>query len=240
MLFNFFRNQNQEDKRLSQNLYALLGFYPKSIDIYKTALRHASAGITNEGHVNNNERLEFVGDSIISTIVSDILYKKYPNAKEGKLSVLRAIIVNRKELNKIAAAMHIDSMMFYKNTMKSSMKNMGGNTLEAIVGAIYYDRGYKYCIKFMSKIIDEFFDIDNLMSQNADYKSKLLQVQQKHRLDIAIVTVENVEKDEKNQHFLSEICLNGDFLSEGKGWSKKEAEQVASEQALKKLDSYKI
>lgn len=240
MNFLLFRKKTEEDKSLSKKLKEILGFKPRDIEFYKTALRHASAGLINNGKVYNNERLEFVGDAIISAVISDILYRKYPKANEGKLSILRSTIVNRKELNRVACALNINQLLVYKKTMESSMKNMGGNSLEAIVGAVYFDRGYKYCVLFMGKIISNYFDISNIMKKNADYKSKLLQFVQKHKINLIISTTENVEGNEKTQHFLSEVCLDGVFLAEGKGWSKKEAEQIAAMNALKKLKSYKF
>lgn len=240
MKFFLFRKKTQEDKNLSKKLKVILGFKPRDINLYKIALRHASAGIVNNGKIYNNERLEFVGDAIISAVISDILYRKYPKANEGKLSILRSTIVNRKELNRVACALNINQLLVYKKTMESSMKNMGGNSFEAIVGAVYFDRGYKYCVLFMDKIISSFFDINNIMKKNADYKSRLLQFVQKHKINLIISTAENVEGNERTQHFLSEVCLDGVFLAEGKGWSKKEAEQIASKNALKKLKSYKF
>jgi ribonuclease-3 len=232
MNFIFFGRKNEADKKLYKNLKALLGFNPKNLQYYKNAFRHSSAGLSVDGYDNNNERLEFVGDAIISAIISDILYEKFPKANEGKLSILRSTIVNRTSLNNIAFQLKLGDLLIYRQTRNSAMKNMGGNTLEALVGAIYFDRGYKYCEKFVGKIVETFFDLNKLMKQNADYKSKLLQFAQKHKLNIELNTFENIEANEKLQHFHCEICLDKIFLSEGKGWSKKEAEQIGSKAAL--------
>ncbi len=235
MNFFLFKAKSQEDKILSKKLKSILGFKPHNLEFYKNALRHSSAGVLRSGEIYNNERLEFIGDSIISSVVSDILYIKFPRANEGTLSILRSSIVNRKSLNEIAAILKIDSLMVFRNSAKASMKNMGGNSFEALNGAVYYDRGYKYCQLFISKILNEHFDLNKLLNQNSDFKSKLLQIMQKYKLDISINTFENCEANEKIQHFYCEICFKNLYLAEGKGWSKKEAEQNASEFAIKKL-----
>lgn len=235
MRFFLLKRISREDKNLIYSLKTILGFKPHNLELYETALRHSSAGIKRDGEIYNNERLEFVGDSILSAVVSDVLYSKFPKANEGKLSILRSSIVNRKSLNEIALELKIDDIIVFRNSAKSSMKNMAGNSLEALTGAVYFDRGYKYCKIFILKIINQYFDLNTLMKENADYKSKLLQLMQKHKLDIAFNTFENCEANEKIHHFSCEICLNNAYLAEGKGWSKKEAEQKASFEALKKL-----
>lgn len=240
-MFFLFRKKNPESAELAERLAIILGFKPRNLNYYKEALRHSSANNIKGKEVYNNERLEFVGDAILGAIISDILYKKYPRANEGKLSILRSTMINRKSLNNIALELKINDLMIYRQiTQQSAMKNIGGNSFEALVGAIYYDRGYKYCIKFVNKIIETYFDLTNLMKQNTDFKSKLLQLGQKYKLEIKINTFENLEADEKHQHFLSEIFLDNLFISEGKGWTKKEAEQIASKIALDVLKKYKI
>ncbi len=238
-MFYPFSKKPEADKILVKNLISILGFKPKNLSLYKQALRHASATGCENNRQNSNERLEFVGDAIISAIVSDILFDHFPKADEGRLSILRSTIVNRKTLNQLANELKIPELMKYKSSSLNIMKNMGGNSFEAIVGAIYYDRGYKYCIKFIETIIKQHFDLNTLIKQNTDYKSRLLQYVQKHKFDLIIDTYENVEQNEKNQHFISEICINNNYVSFGKGWSKKEAEQIASKNALNKIKTDK-
>jgi len=238
MRFFLLKGKSRDDKKLIKSLKVILGFKPHNLSLYKNALRHSSAGYVASGEIYNNERLEFIGDSIISAVVSDLLYCKFPKANEGKLSILRSTIVNRKSLNEIAAELKIDNLMIFRNSSRSTMKNMAGNSLEALTGAVYYDRGYKFCQKFILKIVSDNFDLTNLMKQNSDFKSKLLQLMQKFKLDISINTYENCEANEKTHHFYCEICLDDKYVAEGKGWSKKEAEQNASQKALRKLKSY--
>ncbi|MDD3859854.1 MAG: ribonuclease III [Bacteroidales bacterium] len=232
MNFFLFKRKTKEEKELSDNLRKITGFKIINLELFKIALRHSSAGITLQGKIYNNERLEFIGDAILSAVVSDILYVEFPKANEGKLSILRSTIVNRKSLNKIAEDLHLDDLIVFRNTGNTPMKNIAGNSFEALIGAIYFDRGYKYCKRFVTAIVTEHFDLKNLIKQSTDYKSKLLQFMQKYKLDISFDTFENCELNEKVHHFCCEICLNSLFLSEGKGWSKKEAEQKASYSAL--------
>ncbi|HNQ67092.1 MAG TPA: ribonuclease III [Bacteroidales bacterium] len=232
MNFFLFKRKTKEEKELSDTLSKIIGFKVKNLELFKIALRHSSAGITHLGKIYNNERLEFIGDAILSAVVSDILYIEFPKANEGKLSILRSAIVNRKSLNKIAEDLHLDDLLVFRNTGNSPMKNIAGNSFEALIGAIYFDRGYKYCKRFITAIISEHFDLKNLIKQSSDFKSKLLQFMQKYKLEISFYTFENCELNEKVHHFCCEICLNNLFLSEGKGWSKKEAEQKASYSAL--------
>lgn len=234
-MFSFFGKKSESDKLLQKKLIQILGFKPRDLFYYKQALRHASAVGKNNNRNSNNERLEFVGDAIMNAIISDILFVYFPKADEGKLSILRSTIVNRKTLNKIASDLDIPGLMEYRTSTQNVMKNMGGNSFEAIVGAIFYDRGYSYCGKFLKSIVDKHFDLSNLITQNTDYKSRLLQHIQKCKLDLLIDTFENVELNEKNQHFICEICINSQYVASGKGWSKKEAEQIASKNALKKI-----
>ena len=237
MSFFFFRNLSVEDKTLSKILKKIIGFNPGNLFYYKQALRHSSAINKESGKYTNNERLEFVGDAILSAVVSDILFEFYPKANEGKLSVLRSTIVNRKSLNNIALDLKIVDLVDYKHSPQNNMKNIGGNTFEALVGAIYYDKGYKRCISFIEMIIDNYFNLENLIEQNTDYKSKLLQFVQKNKFELIIDTVENVERNEKNQHFICEVCIENEYVASGKGWSKKDAEQQASRNVLSLIEN---
>lgn len=235
MNFFLFKRKTKEEKELSNNLRKIIGFKVVNLELFNIALRHSSAGIVHQGKIYNNERLEFIGDAILSAVVSDILYIEFPKANEGKLSILRSEIVNRKSLNKIAVALHLEDLIVFRNTGNTPMKNLAGNSFEALIGALYFDKGYKYCRIFITRIISEHFNLKNLLKQNTDFKSNLLQLIQKYKLDITFNTFENCEMNEKIPHFNCEICLNNLFLAEGKAWSKKEAEQKASFSALNVL-----
>lgn len=231
-----FKKKNPQDEKLREQLKNILGFNPKNILYYKMALRHSSANKKQKDIKYNNERLEFLGDSVISLVSSVMLYQRFPKAPEGVLSVLRSTLVSRKSLNRIASDMGLKKLMLYKESKNNEIKNITGNSLEALVGAIYFDKGYKVCDKFVVEMFERYYDIDNLMKQNDDYKSRLLQCSQKEKFDLIIDTYESMEGCERQYHFVTEICIDGKFVASGKGWSKKDAEQVASYEALKVID----
>ncbi len=223
---------HQKDKTLYFKLIQILGFRPKSLYYYKQAFRHSSIYKSSNKVLQNNERLEFIGDAIISSVVSDILFNYFPKANEGQLTIVRAQIVNRKSLNKIAKKIKIVELLEYDRSTLGNSNNLNGNAFEAIVGAIYYDRGYKYCVKFLNKVLVKYFDLDKIIANNTNFKSELLDFVQKHKQTYLFETVENIEKNEKKQHFITEICINNRYITSGKGWSKKEAEQEACQKAL--------
>ncbi|MBQ5423679.1 MAG: ribonuclease III [Bacteroidales bacterium] len=230
-----FRKKNPKDEKLRKQLEKILGFKPKEILYYKMALRHASANQKQKEIRYNNERLEFLGDSVISTIASVMLYEKYPQSTEGELSVLRSMLVSRKSLNRVANELQLKRLMQYKEGRTNEQKNITGNSFEALVGAIFFDKGYAVCDKFVRGIFEHYFDVENLMKHNSDYKSRLLQYSQKEKFALDIDTFESMEACEKLYHFVTEICIDGKFMASGKGWTKKEAEQMASYEVLKIL-----
>lgn len=230
-----FKKKNPKDEKLKRQLEEIIGFKPKELLYYKMALRHSSANKKQKEIRYNNERLEFLGDSVISTVASAMLYEKYPNAPEGILSVLRSMLVSRKSLNRVASELGLIRLMQYKEGRNNEIKNITGNSFEALVGAIYFDKGYAACEIFVNMIFDKYFDVANLMKHNTDYKSRLLQYSQKEKFALVIDTFESMEACEKLYHFETEICIDGKFVATGKGWTKKEAEQMASLSALKYL-----
>ena len=230
-----FKKKNPKDEKLKRQLEEILGFKPKDVLYYKMALRHSSANKKQKEIRYNNERLEFLGDSVISTVASAMLYEKFPNAPEGILSVLRSMLVSRKSLNRVASELGLKRLMQYKEGKNNELKNITGNSFEALVGAIFFDAGYAACDKFVNRVFDTYFDVNNLMKHNSDYKSRLLQYSQKEKFDLVIDTFETMAECEKQYHFETEICIDGKFAATGKGWTKKEAEQMASLAALKYL-----
>jgi len=182
----------------------------------------------------NNERLEYLGDAILSTIVAEYLFKKYPNQDEGFLTKMRSKIVKRKSLNALAEKMGLDLVLSTYSQGKLS-KAMMGNALEALIGAIYLESGYRYTKKYViSKILRQYIDIHELETVDDNFKSLLLEYCQKHGHNIDFRLI-NKYKHEKRDRFKVAIVLNGDEVAYGDDFNKKSAEQAASRMALTDL-----
>ena len=216
-------------------LYKLLGFIPNNLEIYREALSHASIKATRkDGERLNNERLEFLGDTILDTIVSDILFHKYPNEREGFLTNMRSSIVQRKSLDKIAQQMNISDILSVSYDITLFNNHIGGNALEALIGAIYLDKGYDVCRKFVKdKIVTPYIDMDMLAQTEENYKSRLMEWCQKNRVDIDYILLDNHTENGNCQIFKFEVFIEGIACGRGKGRSKKAAQQEAARKAYK-------
>lgn len=211
----------------------LLGFSPLHLKYYQQALMHRSK---TEDVDMNNERLEFLGDAILGSIVAEYLFKKYPTQTEGYLTELRSKIVRRETLNNIAVRMGLQKIVQYnKNDKGLSRSHIFGNALEALIGAVYLDRGFAKTKKFLIKqIIKPYIDLEEMASNDTNYKNRLLSWSQKNNHDLVFETVD--EKTEGSRKvFTIAIVLNGKEIAYGTGFNKKEAGQVAANNALEKL-----
>ncbi len=227
-----FRRLSESDKVLHKKLKSFLGFDPGPLSYYKIAFRHSSASINDKTRKINNERLEFIGDAVINMLVADALYVRLPFGNEGNLSLIRSKIVCRKNLNNIAQDIKLTDFLICKNVYPGLKGNIGGNAFEALFGAIYYAKGYKYCKTFSRNYLLTEQNLRDLSNDKEDYKSQIINFAQKKKILINFNTCENCEENEKIQHFKSELMVNDNYLTEGKGWSKKEAEQDAAKKAL--------
>ena len=154
----------------------LLGFYPTDIHLYEQACLHRSSSICEQGRRINNERLEFLGDAILDAIVADILFHKFKTSKEGFLTNTRAKIVKRESLNEIAVKLGLDNFITYSMRTSSHNNYMFGNAFEALIGAIYLDKGYRYCKKFVeTRIIDPYIDLEKISKEEFNFKSRLIE-----------------------------------------------------------------
>ncbi|MDR0745540.1 MAG: ribonuclease III [Mediterranea sp.] len=219
------------------SLYKLLGFYPHNIALYEQAFLHKSSSVeSNNGKWLNNERLEFLGDAVLDAIVADILYKYFPNRREGYLTNTRSKIVQRENLNRIAVKLGLHKMVIYSTRLSSHNNHLYGNALEALVGAIYLDRGYRKCYHFVdTMIIKEFINLDNIARKEVNFKSALIEWSQKNKLDIVFDLIESFMDNDGNPVFQTEITLLNRRLGVGIGYSKKESHQNAAKMAIKKL-----
>lgn len=220
-----------KDRQLYLFFYNLLGFYPDDIDLYIEALTHRSAMRKNKaGKIVNNERLEFLGDGVLDSVVAHILYIKYPDKNEGFLTGMRAKIVQREHLNKVAGDLGLDNLIAANSRLHSHNSYVSGNALEAIVGAIYLDKGYETAYCFIeTKILDR--SLDDFANEEVNYKSKLIEWTQKYKTTIDFELI-NTSTDENNSPvFRSAVVIGGVYVCEGKGYTKKESHQNAAKQA---------
>lgn len=219
--------------------HSILGFYPRKIEVYELALRHKSSSLRNgDGILMNNERLEFLGDAVLNVLVSDILFNQYENASEGFLSKTRARIVQRESLNKIALDLGLNSLIVSAPAMDTPHLSIYGNALEALIGAIYTDQGFRRCRQFLEKkIFYQFIDIESIASSDANYKSALLEWSQHKKKTVAFQTTEITVQGEKYFRFHAKVLLDEKTIAEGYGYSKKEAHQNASKKAMEALSS---
>ena len=229
----------RKDKEPYLCFYRMTGFYPRNIDIYKQALLHKSSSIKNEkGRLLNNERLEFLGDAILDAVVADIVYKRFEKKREGFLTNTRSKIVQRETLNHIAVQIGLDKLVKFTTRQSSHNSYMGGNAFEALIGALYLDRGYRACKKFMEeRIISQYLDIDKLSRKEVNFKSKLIEWSQKNKFQIAFNLVNQSLDDELNPIFNTQILVENVPAGTGKGYSKKESQQEAAHETLKKIKS---
>lgn len=217
--------------------YRILGFYPRDIRLYRQAVQHKSAVIhSGQGYLLNNERLEFLGDAILNAIVADIVYRHFDSRREGFLTNTRSKIVQRDTLNKLAVDIGLDKLV--KSNSHSSAHNnyMYGNAFEALIGAIYLDRGYGRCRRFIEqKILRIYIDLDKMSRTEVNFKSKLIEWSQKNKLQVSFELIEQLFDKENNPVFHTEVRIEGLPVSKGRGYSKKESQQNAAQEALKKI-----
>lgn len=226
-----------KDKKLSSALYGILGFYPHNLEFYRAALAHKSQSYRNRaGKPVNNERLEYLGDAILEAVVSDIVYHRYPRKREGFLTSTRSKIVQRSSLNKLSADLGLDRLIKTTAQPGPRSNNIGGNAFEALMGAVYLDRGYHHCQWFIEKrIIGRLLDIDGVANKEVNFKSKLLEWTQKNRILAEYKLEEKADENNATQLFHSSVVLEGIVAGTGEGHSKKESQQIAAKEALTKL-----
>ncbi len=229
----------RKDRESYSRFYSILGFYPHNISLYEQALLHKSSSIkSDKGRPLNNERLEFLGDAILDAIVADIVYKKFEGKKEGFLTNTRSKVVQRETLNKLAVQIGLDKLIKYSTRTSSHNSYMSGNAFEALVGAIYIDRGYNVCKYFMEvKIMERFIDLDKLARKEVNFKSKLIEWTQKNKVTASFELIEQFLDKEANPIFQSEILIEGISAGTGIGYSKKESQQNAAKMSLKKIQT---
>ena len=227
----------RKEKELFSALYAILGFYPRNIEYYKMALMHKSIRKRNDkGKPLNNERLEFLGDAILDAAVGYIVYRHYEGKREGFLTNTRSKLVSRDTLGKLANEMGLGQLLVSSGHSTSHNSYLEGNAFEALVGAIYLDRGYDACLEFFEKrVLGKYINLDKVAFKEVNFKSKLLEWSQKNRVRMEFQMLKQLKDDNGSPIFSFQVMLEGVEGEKGKGYSKKEAQQMASRETLQRL-----
>ncbi|MCG8340113.1 MAG: ribonuclease III [Cytophagales bacterium] len=226
-LLPFFSREDAKARKLRKAITTITRFSPSNLSLYKLALQHSSL----RGRTISNERLEFLGDAILAFIIGEHLFKKYPYKEEGFLTKIRARIVNREALNELAKKINLDKLVNY-HTSLTTFKTIYGNALEAFIGAIYLDKGYKVCRKFVIEgLLNNYIDLSELIQTDTNYKSKIIEWGQKNRKKIWFETI----SEKSLENFKAKIVINGKIKGEGYGGTKKKAEQMAAQKACETL-----
>ena len=227
----------RKEKELFSSLYAILGFYPRNIEYYKMALMHKSIRKRNDkGKPLNNERLEFLGDAMLDAAVGYIVYRHYEGKREGFLTNTRSKLVSRDTLGKLANEMGLGQLLVSSGHSTSHNSYVEGNAFEALVGAIYLDRGYDACLEFFEKrVLGKYINLDKVAFKEVNFKSKLLEWSQKNRVRMEFQMLKQLKDDNGSPIFSFQVMLEGIEGEKGNGYSKKEAQQMASRETLQRL-----
>ncbi len=226
------------NRSFRQKIKAIAEVFPENLELYKLATKHRSIARQNDiGLKESNERLEFLGDAILGSVVAEYLFKKFPMKDEGFLTEIRSRIVNRDALNIAAKNMGIIHIVEYSDNRKNRLayKSIFGDTLEALIGAIYLDKGYKLARRFIvNKILKQQYDLDRIVNNNPNYKSKIIEWAHRQNKELKFELSE-IKGDSHNREFKADLVLDGSVIAYGNGFSKKKAEQDAAQKSCEKL-----
>lgn len=222
---------DSDDKDFLMSLKKIIGYKPKDIHYFKKAFTHSSVRKKKNGRPFNYERLEFLGDSLLDAVVSSFLYDKSQDGDEGYLTKMRSKIVSRENLNKIGKELHLTNLVESKVKKKRYGDNIYGNLYEAIVGAVFLDKGFYGAEQFVNKtLLNNYDDLKRLEGKITSYKSVLIEFFQKNKLHFEFRIKEERSK-ERVKHFAVTLLINGKIISKGRSTSKKKAEEIAAKRA---------
>jgi len=234
-----FKKYTPHEKKISVAVKAIVGSAPNNIKLYSLATLHTSTSNKDKkGFRSSNERLEYLGDAILGAIVADYLFKKYPFKDEGFLTEIRSRLVNRESLNNLGKKLGLNVIVKIDQQKKGmyTHKSLYGDALEAVVGAVYLDKGYAFCRKFViNKLIEPNFNIEQLIKTNNNFKSQLIEWAQKLSKSIKFESKE-IQEEGKYREFEVNVFVEGKLLANGHGPNKKKAEQSASRKLLESLN----
>lgn len=232
----FFSN----DKELILAIKNVFGFYPENIFLYKQAFLHRSAAIeVKDGVKLSNERLEFLGDAILDAIIADFLFKKFPYKDEGYLTQIRSRIVSRETLSQLGKKLNLDSFIQLSPDLKSPPPTVLGNALEALIGAVYIDKGYDFCKNLtIDRILKSHLNLEEVIATDKNYKSQLIEWGQSLKKEI-VFEMDGIKSNKKSRLYQVSVVINGKTIARGEDRSIKKAEQHASKNALIELEILK-
>lgn len=228
------------DRKYIRSLKNLLGFVPGNLRLYRMAFRHRSVAVElKNGAKNSNERLEFLGDAILGSVIAELLFKLYPYKDEGFLTEMRSKIVSRSNLNQLARRLGLDELIEFDNRTLSHPNKQGsllGDTFEAMIGAIYIDKNYNFTRNFLiTRIIRPHIDIHTLERTETNFKSKLIEWCQRHNKEVSFEIIPNAE-GENAKLFTVQVSIAGEIYGLGRDYNKKNAEKLAAEKSCEILD----
>lgn len=234
---SLFRKKSSEEQQTRTYLKSIIGYHPRNYNLFRLAsIHHSAAKINSRGVKESNERLEYLGDAILGSIIAEYLFKKYPYKEEGFLTEIRSRIVNRESLNQLGQKLGLREIIILDKNIHAPNKSVYGDTLEALIGAVYLDRGFGYCREFViGRLVEPYFNIDEIISTGQNAKSKIIEWAQKENKNVRFNTVDL--KDVKfGKEFTVEITLDNAVASTGYGRTKKKAEQDAAKKAIEGLN----
>lgn len=238
-IISLFRSDASAEKQFRKAIELILDNRPSNLHVYQLAFRHTSASKETaiDGFKESNERLEYLGDAVLGMVVAEFLFTKYPFKDEGFLTEIRSRIVNRETLNQISRKLGLDKLIEFDGNRKgmSPRSSMYGDALEAFVGAIYLDKGFLFTKKFIIGRLLTHYDLDNIVQNNVNFKSVIIEWAQKENRDIRFEILE--ERGSRHQReFISQLVVDEQPFATGSGYTKKKAEQSAAEKACELLE----
>ena len=236
---NFYYFKSKDDKRLIESVKNITGRKPINVNLFRLSTQHRSIAKQNpKGFRESNERLEYLGDAVLGMVVAEYLFKKFPTKDEGFLTEIRSRIVNRDSLNQVARKIGVAEIVEYSSNRKNrlSYKSIYGDALEALIGAIYLDRGFLFCRKFILKrLIIPHYDIEEIIKVNTNYKSKV--IEWAHQLSKEVeFRITEIKGNSHQKEFTAELLIEEQPYATGTGYSKKKAEQLAAQKTCEMLE----
>ena len=215
----------------------VLGFTPRHTELYHIALTHSSSSTVDHGHRINNERLEYLGDAVLGSIVAEYLYRKYPMKGEGFLTEMRSKIVSRKSLGNLARRIGLPELVEHQRGQEGSFKSLGGDAFEALIGAIYIEKGFRFTRRLIiDKLLCTYLDIDQLAQTDWNFKGKLIDWGQKNKKKVSFEVVRSIVRDhEGRREYECLVKIDGQPGQSAIGYTIKSAEQLAAEKTYKAL-----